>query len=138
MRVNVQLRDLKSPARIPHQGLFCARLVETIEQLFLQTQVLPRHRSLVKTFRDPPSTTSAASSVLHLTNPQLVGGALFPILTTLIGGVLVGTAVAFLILYTLVWLARKIYARQSTPSKALTVLLSIRTIAVRSRGIPAF
>jgi len=69
---------------------------------------------------------------------SLWGGALFPILTTLIGGVLVGTAVAFLILYTLVWLARKIYGRQSTPSKALTVLLSIRTIAVRSRGIPAF
>ena len=56
---------------------------------------------------------------------SLRGGALFPAFTTIIGFVLFGTAAAFLILYALVWLGRKIYARQSIPSKTLTVLLSI-------------
>ena len=56
---------------------------------------------------------------------SLWGGALFPVFTTIIWLVLVWTAVVFLILYALVWLARKIYARQSIPSKALVVLLSI-------------
>ena len=36
-------------------------------------QVLPRHCSLVKTVRDPPSTTRVASSVFCLTNGHLVG-----------------------------------------------------------------
>ncbi len=40
--------------------------------------------------------------------PGLWGGALFPVFATVIGLVLVGTAVVFLILYTLVWLARTI------------------------------
>jgi hypothetical protein len=39
----------------------------------LPRQVLPRHRSLVKTVRDPPSTTRGANSVLCLANGQLVG-----------------------------------------------------------------
>jgi hypothetical protein len=39
----------------------------------LSRQVLPRPCSLVKTVRDPPSTTRAASSVLCLTNGHLVG-----------------------------------------------------------------
>src|SRR5205807_8486010 len=114
---------------------YCAPVsFEGIEQLFLPGKVLARHGSLVKTVRDPPSTVRVASSVLHLTNPQFMGRSAVSNSYTLVGGVLVGTAVAFLILYTLVWLARKIYARQSIPSKALTVLLSIRTIAVRSRA----
>src|SRR5437667_12901310 len=46
---------------------------ETIEKLFLPRQVLPRHRSLGKTVRDPPGTTRVASSVFCLTNPQLLG-----------------------------------------------------------------
>jgi len=48
---------------------------------------------------------------------SLWGGALFPILTTIIWLVLAGTAAVFLILYALVWLARTIYARQNIPSK---------------------
>jgi hypothetical protein len=47
----------------------------------------------------------------------LWGGALFPVFTTIIGFVLVGTAVVFLILYVLVWFARTIYVRHKIPSK---------------------
>ena len=43
---------------------------------------------------------------------SLRGGALFPVLTTIIGFVLVGTAAVFLILYALVWLARTVYVRR--------------------------
>src|SRR5207249_10328820 len=55
------------------QGLFCAVSSEAIEQLFWLRQVLPRYCSLVKTVRDPPSTTRIASSVFCLTNGQPMG-----------------------------------------------------------------
>ncbi len=47
---------------------------------------------------------------------SLWGGALFPVFTTIVGFVLVGTAVVFLILYALVWLARTVYARHNIPA----------------------
>jgi hypothetical protein len=51
---------------------------------------------------------------------SLWGGALFPVLTTIIGFVLFWTAVVFLILYALVWLARRNYARRHPLSKTDT------------------
>jgi antibiotic biosynthesis monooxygenase (ABM) superfamily enzyme len=42
---------------------------------------------------------------------SLWGGGLIPVFTTITWLVLVGTAGVFLILYALVWLARKMYAR---------------------------
>lgn len=70
---------------------------------------------------------------------SLWGGALFPIFRTLIGGVLVGTAVAFLILYMLVWLARKIYAGLSIPFQgANSLTLHPNNSSSKSSRIPAF
>ncbi len=66
------------PAPISDQGLFCARPVETIEQLFFLGQVLLRSCSFVKTVRDPSSTTRVASSVSCLTNAQLTGRSAVP------------------------------------------------------------
>ena len=51
---------------------------------------------------------------------SLWSGALFPVLTTIIGFVLFWTAVVLLILYALVWLARTIYARRHLPAKTNT------------------
>ena len=51
---------------------------------------------------------------------SLWGGGLFPVFTTIIWLVLVGTAVVFLILYALVWLAQTIYARRHPTSKTDT------------------
>ena len=51
---------------------------------------------------------------------NLWGGALFPILSTIILFVLVGTAAVFLILYALVWHARTIYARRHLPAPSRT------------------
>ena len=62
---------------------------------------------------------------------SLWGGALFPAFTTIIGFVLVWTAVVFLILYALVWLARTIYTRHNIPSKRsrqiITSVISCQT-----------
>jgi hypothetical protein len=44
---------------------------------------------------------------------SLWGGALFPVFTTVVGIVLVGTAALFLLLYALVWFARTIYGRKN-------------------------
>lgn len=54
---------------------------------------------------------------------SLWGGAIFPVFTTIIGLVLVWTAVVFLILYVLVWFARTIYTRHNIPSRTPTVSL---------------
>ena len=67
------VRLMEHPARTLIRACSAPVSFETIKQLFLPRQVLPRHRSLVKTVRDPPSTTRVASSVLCLTNGHLVG-----------------------------------------------------------------
>ena len=51
---------------------------------------------------------------------SLWGGGLFPVFTTIVGFVLVWTAVVFLILYALVWLARTIYAWRHPPAPPRT------------------
>jgi uncharacterized membrane protein (UPF0182 family) len=51
---------------------------------------------------------------------SLWGGGLIPVFTTIIWSVLVMTAVVFLILYGLVWLARTIYARRHPPAPPRT------------------
>jgi len=51
---------------------------------------------------------------------SLWSGALFPVLTTIIWFVLFWTAVVFLILYALVWLARTIYTRRHLPAPPRT------------------
>jgi len=48
------------------------------------------------------------------------GGGLIPIFTTIIGFVIVWTAVVFLVLYVLIWLARTIYARRHLPAPPRT------------------
>jgi hypothetical protein len=50
----------------------------------------------------------------------LWGGGLIPVFRTIIGFVLVWTAVVFLILYALVWLARTIYTRRHLPAPPRT------------------
>ena len=52
---------------------------------------------------------------------SLLGGGLIPVFTTIIGLVIVWTAVVFLILYALVWLARTIYARRHLPAPPRTL-----------------
>jgi len=59
--------------RFPIRAYSAPVSFETIKQLFLPKQGSQDLCSLVKTVRDPPSTTRVASSVLCLANAQLVG-----------------------------------------------------------------
>ena len=113
---------------------------ETIEQLFFAR---PSPHKTLFVCQNPSRSHPALLVLLAVffisLTLSLWGGALFPIFTTLIGGVLVGTAVAFLILYTLVWLARKIYARLSIPFQgANSLTLHPNNSSSKSSRTPAF